>query len=70
MAVRSTESYRRSLDSLSDAIKNSKVDIVPKTVVQMGGETGSGGSSGGNGTVMDTLLKFITLDKLGGFSAT
>ena len=31
----------------------------------MGGETGSGGSSGGNGTVMDTLLKFITLDKLG-----
>lgn len=52
-------------DKLADAIKNSKVDIVPKTVVQMGdSETGSG-STGGNSTVMDTLLKFITLDKLG-----
>lgn len=52
-------------EKLSDAIKNSKVDIVPKTVVQMGGsETGSS-NTGGNSTVMDTLLKFITLDKLG-----
>ena len=49
-------------DKLADAIKNSTVDIVPKTVVNMGeGATGNTGSS----TVMDTLLKFITLDKLG-----
>jgi uncharacterized membrane protein YqiK len=49
-------------DKLSDAIKNSIVDIVPKTVVNMG----SGGSSdSSNSTIMDTLLKFITLDKLG-----
>lgn len=53
-------------DKLADAVKNATVDIVPKTVVQMGsGDNGSGSSSGGNGTVMDTLLKFITLDKLG-----
>ncbi|GLB29743.1 hypothetical protein LAD12857_16660 [Lacrimispora amygdalina] len=53
-------------DKLADAVKNATVDIVPKTVVQMGsGDNGSGGSSGGSGTVMDTLLKFITLDKLG-----
>lgn len=54
------------VDKLTDAIKNSKVDIVPKTVVNMGG--GSGSSDGGNSnssTIMDTLLKFITLDKLG-----
>lgn len=51
-------------DKLSDAIKNSKVDIVPKTVVTMGGNEGSG-NSGNNSTVMDTLLKFVTLDKLG-----
>jgi regulator of protease activity HflC (stomatin/prohibitin superfamily) len=51
-------------DKLADAIKNTTVDIVPKTVVQMGsGDNGSG--AGGTGTVMDTLLKFITLDKLG-----
>lgn len=54
-------------DKLSDAIKNSKVDIVPKTVVNMGGNDGqsSGGNGGGSSTVMDTLLKFLTLDKLG-----
>ncbi|MDF1495243.1 SPFH domain-containing protein [Caproiciproducens sp. CPB-2] len=55
-------------DKLTDAIKNSKVDIVPKTVVNMGGNDGqpSGGSNGGgSNTVMDTLLKFLTLDKLG-----
>ena len=54
------------VDKLSDAIKNSKVDIVPKTVVNMGGgsQDNSGGTQGG-GTVMDTLLKFITIDKLG-----
>lgn len=49
-------------DKLTDAIKNTTVDIVPKTVVQMGN---SENGSGGNSTVMDTLLKFITLDKLG-----
>ncbi len=54
-------------DKLTDAIKNSKVDIVPKTVVNMGasGSESGGNSQGGSGTVMDTLLKFITLDKLG-----
>ena len=51
-------------DKLADAVKNATVDIVPKTVVQMGsGENGNG--AGGTGSVMDTLLKFITLDKLG-----
>jgi hypothetical protein len=50
-------------DKLSDAIKNTKVDIVPKTVVNMGGSGESG--NGGTGTVLDALLKFITLDKLG-----
>ncbi len=54
------------VDKLADAIKNSQVDIVPKTLVNMGGGSQeSGGNSGGSSTVMDTLLKFITLDKLG-----
>jgi len=48
-------------DKLSDAIQNSKVDIVPKTVVNMG----SGEGENGTGTVVDTLLRFITLNKLG-----
>jgi uncharacterized membrane protein YqiK len=51
------------VDKLADAIKYSQVDIVPKTVVNMG--NGNGSSDGNNSTVMDTLLKFITLDKLG-----
>lgn len=51
-------------DKLTDAIKNSQVDIVPKTVVNMGGGYGQD-NSGTNNTVMDTLLKFLTLDKLG-----
>jgi uncharacterized membrane protein YqiK len=52
------------VDKLADAIKNSQVDIVPKTVVNMGnGNSGQGDT--GSSTVMDTLLKFITLDKLG-----
>lgn len=51
-------------DKLSDAIKNSKVDIVPKTVVNMGG-SGNGDNANNSSTIMDTLLKFITLDKLG-----
>lgn len=54
------------VDKLTDAIKNSKVDIVPKTVVNMGNGSGTQNDAGGNSsTVMDTLLKFITLDKLG-----
>ncbi len=52
------------VEKLSDAIKNSKVDIVPKTIVNMGGSNENGGGNGSN-TVMDTLLKFITIDKLG-----
>jgi uncharacterized membrane protein YqiK len=50
-------------DKLSDAIKNATVDIVPKTVVNMGTSEGSGNN--GSSTVMDTLLKFITIEKLG-----
>ena len=50
-------------DKLTDAVKNAKVDIVPKTMVHMGGKDSTGES--GSGTVMDTLLKFITLDQLG-----
>jgi len=50
------------VEKLSDAIKSSAVDIVPKTIVNMGGgDTNANNSS----TVMDTLLKFITIDKLG-----
>ena len=52
---------QEAVDKLSDAIKTAQVPIVPGTVVNMGGAQGDGGSS----TVMDTLLKFITLDKLG-----
>lgn len=49
-------------EKLAGAISTATVDIVPKTIVNMGGDgkNGSGGS-----TVMDTLLKFITIDKLG-----
>ncbi len=50
-------------DKLSDAIKNATVDIVPKTVVNMG--SGDGSSNNNSGSVMDTLLKFITIEKLG-----
>ncbi len=48
-------------DKLSDAIKQAQVDIVPRTVVNMGGQE----DGGNNGTVLDALLKFITLEKLG-----
>lgn len=48
-------------DKLSDAIKNASVDIVPSTVVNMG--AGNGDETGG--TIIDTLLKFITMEKLG-----
>lgn len=50
-------------DKLSDAIKNATVDIVPKTVVNMGASDGS--TNNNSSTVMDTLLKFITMEKLG-----
>lgn len=50
------------VEKLSDAIKSASVDIVPKTVVNMGGQ---GDSSNGNSNIMDTLLKFITIEKLG-----
>ena len=53
---------QETVDKLSEAIKNAGVDIVPKTVVNMGGEGENGGSSS---TILDALLKFITLEKLG-----
>lgn len=61
-------------EKLADAIKNSKVDLVPKTLVNMGGSGNGNGNQGsgengqggqGGNTIMDTLLKFITIDKLG-----
>ncbi len=49
-------------DKLSDAIKYAQVDIVPKTMVNMG----AGGTDAGNGgTIVESLLKFITMEKLG-----
>lgn len=49
-------------DKLSDAIKYAQVDIVPKTMVNMG----AGGTNAGNGgTIVESLLKFITMEKLG-----
>ena len=51
------------IDKLTDAIKNARVDLVPKTVVNMGG---GADQNGGNGSVvLETLLKLITLGKLG-----
>ncbi len=50
-------------DKLSDAIKSAKVDIVPKTVVNMGSNDKDNAAS--SSTILDTLLKFITLEKLG-----
>lgn len=47
-------------DKLTDAIKNSQVNLVPDTVVNMGDN-----KVGANGTILDSLLKLITLDKLG-----
>jgi len=53
------------VDKLSDAIKTTTVDIVPKTMVNMGGQSDGNSGNGGNSTIMDTLLKFITIEKLG-----
>lgn len=50
-------------EKLSEAIKVSNVDLVPKTVVNMGGNGEN--NNNGTSTIMDTLLKFITIDKLG-----
>lgn len=50
-------------DKLSDAIKSAQVDIVPKTVVNMGSNDKDG--AGSSSTVLDALLKFITMEKLG-----
>ena len=47
-------------DKLTDAIKNSQINLVPNTVVNMGDN-----KEGGSGTILDSLLKLITLDKLG-----
>lgn len=49
-------------DKLADAIKNSKVDIVPKTVVNLGS---NGENRSSNSSIVDALLKLITIDKLG-----
>ncbi len=49
------------VEKLSDAVKTANVDIVPKTMVNMG----DGKSENGNSSIMDTLLKFITIEKLG-----
>lgn len=51
------------IDKLTDAIKMSKVDLVPKTVVNMGGSAEQNGGSGS--IVLETLLKLITVGKLG-----
>jgi uncharacterized membrane protein YqiK len=51
------------IDKLTDAIKNSHVDLVPKTVVNMG--SGDEQNSGSGSVVLETLLKLITLGKLG-----
>jgi len=53
------------VDKLSEAIRYAQVDIVPKTVVNMGGNGDGNATNAGTSTVMDTLLKFITIDKLG-----
>lgn len=49
-------------EKLADAIKNTSVDIVPKTMVSLGGNSKDTDSSP---MILDTLLRLITLDKLG-----
>lgn len=50
-------------EKLADAIKYTNVDIVPKTVVTMGSSSKDENSS--NASIIDTLLKLITIEKLG-----
>ena len=50
-------------EKLADAIKNTSVDIVPKTMVSLGGNSENNNSS--SPMILDTLLRLITLDKLG-----
>ena len=45
---------------LADAIKNAKVDVVPRTVVNMGSN-----ENGGSENIVEALLKLLTLNKLG-----
>lgn len=49
-------------EKLADAIKHTNVDIVPKTVVSLGNNSEESSSSS---TIFDSLLRLITLDKLG-----
>lgn len=49
------------MGSFSDAIKEAKIDIVPKTVVNMGGDSGQSSSE----NVFMSLLKLIMSEKLG-----
>lgn len=51
-------------DKLADAIKTATVPIVPQTVVNLGGGTDGKGQAA-TGTIVDALLKLITIDKLG-----
>ncbi len=46
-------------DKLSDAIRNAKVDVVPKTIVNFGE-----GQNNDN-SIVQSLMKLLTLDKLG-----
>lgn len=50
-------------EKLADAIKNTSVDIVPKTMVSLGDN--SEGTNSSSPMILDTLLRLITLDKLG-----
>jgi len=50
------------MKNFSDAIAQSKVDVVPKIVMGGAGANGAGGSSG---SVMETLLALLLSDKLG-----
>ena len=50
-------------EKLADAIKYTNVDIVPKTIVTMGSSSKDETSS--NASIIDTLLRLITIEKLG-----
>lgn len=50
-------------EKLADAIKYTNVDIVPKTIVTMGSSSKDETSS--NASIIDTLIKLITIEKLG-----